>query len=105
MDKVKFSEHSKQRFAERFPLKVREHDGNRILAMCVAYYNSKVDNSIKNDTMFMTRIYEDHGYADFTISVNEDIVFIIKNETLITVLPCDSYIGKRAVQHSSGYKK
>jgi hypothetical protein len=105
MDKVKFSSHAKERFAERFPRKVREHDGNKILAMCDAYYNSKVDNSIKNDTMFMTHVHENHGYDDFTITVNDDMVFIVKNDVVTTVLPAESYIGRRTVTQSSGFKK
>jgi len=106
MDKINFSEHAKQRFADRFPRKVQEHDGNRVLAMCDSYYNSVVDNSIKNDTMFMTHVYENHGYDDFTISVNEDAVFVVKEHTVVTVLPAESYIGRRVTSHhGAGYKK
>ncbi len=106
MDKVNFSDHAKKRFAERFPRKVQEHDGNRVLAMCDSYYNSVVDNSIKNDTMFMTHVYENHGYEDFTFSVNEDAVFVVKNNTVTTVLPADSYIGRRVTASpGAGFKK
>jgi hypothetical protein len=105
VDKVRFSNHAKERFAERFPRKVQEHDGNKVLAMCDAYYNSEIDNSIKNDTMFMTHVYENHGYDDFTISVNQDMVFIVKDAVLTTVLPAESYIGQRVASHSSGFKK
>jgi len=106
MDKINFSEHAKQRFADRFPRKVQEHDGNRVLAMCDSYYNSVVDNSIKNDTMFMTHVYENHGYDNFTISVNEDAVFVVKEHTVITVLPAESYIRRRVTSHHGArYKK
>jgi hypothetical protein len=105
MDKVKFSFHAKKRFAERFPRKVQEHDGNKVLAMCDAYYNSEVDNSIKNDTMFMTHVYENHGYDDFTITVNKDMVFVVKEDVVTTVLPSESYIGQRVASQSSAFKK
>jgi len=106
VDKVNFSEHAKKRFAERFPRKVQEHDGNRVLAMCDSYYNSTGDNSIKNDTMFMTHVYENHGYEDFTFAVNVDAVFVIKNNTVVTVLPAESYIGKRVTsQAGARFKK
>jgi len=106
INKVRFSEHAKTRFGERFPRKVQEHDGNRVLAMCDSYYNSTIDNSIKNDTMFMTHVYENHGYDDFAIMVNDDAIFIVKDNVVTTVLPAESYIGRRVTSHhGAGYKK
>ena len=106
MNKVKFSNHAQKRFAERFPRIVSEYDGNKLLAICKTYYESTVNNSIKNDTMFMTHIYENHGYNDFVITVNEGVVFLIKESVVVTVLPSESYIGKRVITGGgAGYKK
>lgn len=106
MHKVKFSVHAVERFTERFPRIVSDNDGNNFRAIYNTYYASTINNSIKNDTMFMTHIYENHGYNDFTITVNDDVVFIVKEHVVVTVLPSESYIGKRVTSRAgAGYKK
>lgn len=106
MQTVKFSHHAQKRFIERFPRIVSENDDNGFRAICNTYYDSTINNSIKNDTMFMTHIYENHGYNDFTISVGGGVVFIVKDRVVVTVLPSESYIGKRVITGGgAGYKK
>ncbi len=106
MQRVKFSHHAQKRFLERFPRIVSENHGSKYQAICTTYYKSVINNSIKNDTMFMTHIYENHGYNDFTISATDDVVFIVKECVVVTVLPSESYIGRRVITGSgAGYKK
>ncbi len=101
MNKVRFSNHAVQRFRERFQHIIAEYDGNKILALARSYYASTINNSIKNDTMFMTHLYENHGYDDIQISSNNDMVFVVKEDTLVTVLPSECYIGQRMSSNSS----
>lgn len=106
MQTVKFSHHAQKRFVERFPRIVSEADNNGFKAIRNTYYSSTVNNSIKNDTMFMTHIYENHGYNDFTITVGDGVVFIVKERVVVTVLPAESYIGQRVITGTgAGYKK
>ncbi len=95
MEAVHFTQHSKDQFRERFLSRVESEENNLILALCRTYYKSSVDNGIKNDTNFMTYIYEKHGYDDYTFSIFEDVIFVVKNECLITVLPNESHVGQR----------
>lgn len=95
MGAVHFTQHAKDKFKERFPCRVEAEEKNVILALCRTYYKSAVDNGIKNDTHFMTYIYEKHGYDDYLFSIFEDVIFVVKNECLVTVLPNNSHVGKR----------
>lgn len=105
MDKIRFSDHAKKRFRERFNETIEEYDNNLCLALCKTYYNSNINNSIKNDTMFMTYIYEKHGYDEYLFSIFDTIIFVVKNETLVTVLPTESYAGQRLSIGNSGFRK
>jgi len=95
MEAVRFSQHAKKRFRERFNEIIELYDDNLCLALCKTYYKSKIDNSIKNDTKFITYIYEKHGYDDYTFSIFDEIIFVVKSDTMVTVLPLESYAGQR----------
>lgn len=83
--KYTFTHHARHRFKERLPHLVK--DGDVVKSIAEQIRAAKPDNSIKNNTRFMTRLHEEHGYNPFEFLVNDDIVFVCRNEFLVTVYP------------------
>lgn len=87
MSKYTFTKHAKDQFKDRFPDKII--DDNVVMSIVYELNNAKVDNTIKNNTLFMTRMYEEHGYDAVDFLTTEDAVFVCRGSSLVTVYPND----------------
>ena len=105
MEKVTFSRHAINRFKERFPEIVAEYEGNTPRALAKMYYNSSIDNSIKNNTKFMLFVHEKHGYDSITFSLKDNAIFVCKGETLVTVMDSHGDLYKHFVGDTSTFRK
>jgi hypothetical protein len=83
-DQYYFTKHALERFKDRFKHKMIGTDAVRSLSEAVR--GATPDNSIHNDTKFMTEYYEKYGYDREPIFlVTNDIVFVVKDTALITM--------------------
>jgi len=89
--KLKFTNHVRERFKERFGDKIL--DGDVVKALNHEVQLSKVSKMFMNNTKFMTRIYDKYGYdTKFDFRVTADVVFICTNNVLITALIRDKSV-------------
>ena len=83
-DKYYFTQHARERFRDRFKHLMIGTDV--IHSLSTAVRGATPDNSIHNDTKFMTEYYEKYGYDKTPIFlVTADIVFVVKETALITM--------------------
>lgn len=88
MKKYRFTDHAVKRFCERF--KNRIEDGMTFRSFSKLFYSSKENKSLHNNTRFMTHVYETHGYeVQPCFRVFENMLFICKNDVVITVINTD----------------
>lgn len=80
-----FTNHARKRFRERLSHLVK--DQNVCKSIAEQIQTARPDNSIKNNTRFMTKLHEEHGYNPFEFLVNGDMVFVCRGEYLVTVYP------------------
>ncbi|ADM79882.1 hypothetical protein phiAS5_ORF0039 [Aeromonas phage phiAS5] len=83
--KVNFTRHVLTRFKERFPDMLVE--GQSVAsAISRDFYKSKLESSIKNNTRFMTFIYERHGYNPVDFYVSDRVIYLVREgDQLVTV--------------------
>lgn len=82
-DKYYFTKHAQERFKTRFSHLVGP---SVVRSLSDAVRGATPDNSIHNDTRFMTEYYEKYGYDKTPIFlVTADIVFVVKDTALITM--------------------
>lgn len=81
----KFTRHAIERFEERFGHMI-EKGASTTQALAGVFYNSEVDRSFLNNTKLMVSLGERYGYdKPFEIRVADDIVFICRQRSLITL--------------------
>lgn len=100
MQKYNFSKHSIDRFKERFPKLIENN--NPIKTIANLLYSAQEDRRCINNTNFMTYIYETYGYDNpMTLYVNDNVLFLCREDTLVTVFPVsESILG----DNSSSFK-
>lgn len=86
---TKFTQHSIQRFRERFPDVIKNYEGNKLRALADMFYGATENKAIKNNTSFMTYVYTHHGYEPMDFYVNGKALFICREENLVTVVRID----------------
>lgn len=95
-----FTNHAVDRFKERF----QHHIGDLPCKTAIAkvIYRAKESKQHINDTVFMLEQYEKYGYNDVKVLVYEDVVFICRGSTLVTVYCINN---RHKARHKHGKKK
>lgn len=82
--------HAKDRFLERYGKRLPPDMGvYGYFKECLR--NAKDEKSFLNDTEFMTYTYERHGYDNYICKIFEDIIFLIRGNTVVTVMGVDMF--------------
>lgn len=92
--KIQFSKHAIARFRERCGKLI---DDCAVKALAADFYkNSSINRTIRNNTRFMTYMYEKYGYEAVEFRTSKDAVYVVRDNTLITV-----YSMKDSMFHQS----
>ncbi len=98
--KYTFSKHAKKRFIERFWHSLpKGTDVMEYLEYAISH--AKEERSFLNNTAYMTYVYEKHGYKGYTCLCYEDMLFLIVDNTVVTILN----VSKYPLQKTTKYKK
>lgn len=82
---LRFTNHVRKRFKERFGYKIP--DGDVVKALNHEVQLSHISKMFMNNTRFMTMIYDKYGYEKkFDFRVTDDVVFVCDENVLITAL-------------------
>lgn len=81
---IEFTHHARVRYKERFPDRIENSDVVKSLRMAIA--KSVETKHYLNDSNFMIRLYETHGYErQYEFRILDEVVFVIADKKLVTV--------------------
>ena len=83
-----FSKHAQERLVERFPQTLKI-SGNPLIRIQQAFAGATPDRSFKNNTAYLAFLVDRYGDCDYQFFVKGQIVFMCKDETVVTVLDRD----------------
>lgn len=99
-NKYTFSKHAKKRFLERFWHTLpKGADVMEYLEYAIS--NAKEERSFLNNTAYMSYVYEKHGYKGYSCLCYGDMLFLVIEDNVITILNASKY----PLQRNKKYKK
>jgi hypothetical protein len=99
----RMSEHAIHRIKERFKDQLIED--KPVKTICTFFRQSKEDGRYLNNTSFMLKIQERHGYdSGYKFFIFENIVFICRGQTVVTVYD-NKYTIFHNKNHTGRYRK
>jgi hypothetical protein len=98
-----FTNHVLDRFKERFQHHIRDA-GNVGNSLASLFYKSELNRSFINNTAFMLHVGEKHGYENFDVYTNDDMVFICREKRILTVYPIKNTIFDSAPKEKTRKK-
>ena len=99
-NKYTFSKHAKKRFLERFWHTLpKGADVMEYLEYAISH--AREERSFLNNTAYMSYVYERHGYKGYICLCYEDMLFLVIEGNVVTILN----VSKYPLQRNKKYKK
>lgn len=83
-----YSKHAVERFVERFPEKL-EAGVNPLVSVHRAFQGASLERGFMNDTRRLVYMMEKYGDFNFDYYIKDKIVFVTRDNTVITVMNRD----------------
>ena len=85
---MRYTAHAVQRFVERFPERLESGVAPKV-CLHRAFQGASLERGFLNDTRRLVYMMDKYGDFNFDFYIKDDIVFVVRDDTLITVISRD----------------